>query len=384
MNIFEQFEYNSSSYPVMKVQQLIAMYARNLSFGNHHNHSIFSVDNAFSINFFRKFINEHQSVYTINFDLYVQIDESEKSNATWSYIHKHDYIELGYIVKGEFNLLITGQEHTFKAGDVYIIDLNSEHAESLLDQDCFVVYLCMKEEFFDDLFISEIEGDNVQLFIRKALMKQKNLKQYIKFSPRYKEDLVYSLIEQVAIEHKEKRKGSFHIIKGLIIRIFYTLTNQYELSLKSYQTQKINQLLFIQVEDYLRQNYKEASIKRLVEKFHFQEDYFTRLIKKQTGMSFSQLLLSIRLAKVVELLQHTNSTVSHIIESVGYESRNYFYSIFKKQYGMTPERFRLAQRSAKKSSRNSTQPLIVLVEVGIQLLVHIWITFIVGALHIKM
>lgn len=191
MNIFEQFEYNSSSYPIMKEHQLIAMYSRNLSFGNLQDHSIFSADNAFSINFLRKYINEHQSVYTINFDVYIQIDESEKSNDHWSYIHKHDYIEFGYIVKGEFNLLIAGQEHTFKAGDVYIIDQNSEHAESSLDQDCFVVYLCMKEEFFGDLFISEIEGDEVQLFIRKALMKQKSLKQVIKFSPRYKEDRIF-------------------------------------------------------------------------------------------------------------------------------------------------------------------------------------------------
>jgi len=255
-------------------------------------------------------------------------------------MHHHDYIEMAYVVKGELSQLIGGQKHSFTQGSVCIVDRNSEHTDLVRNQNNFVIFLCMKEDFFDELFISEIGNSNLQQFIRKALLKQKNSKQFIKFTPRNEKDIIFNLIEQVASEKFEDEKGANYIIKGLMMRIFDILIRDYYLNLTTNQLKRMNELLFIEVEEYLIKNYKDASLTDLVKRFHFQEDYFNRLIKKHTGVTYSQFLRNIRISKAEELLSSTRMSVSNIIESVGYINRHHFYKIFFKIHNMTPEQYR--------------------------------------------
>ncbi len=42
----------------------------------------------------------------------------------------------------------------------------------------------------------------------------------------------------------------------------------------------MNYLLFTEVTSYIRENYASISVQDLVDRFHFQEDYYNRLIKK--------------------------------------------------------------------------------------------------------
>lgn len=265
----------------------------------------------------------------------------DKLRAAMTPMHRHDYIEITYVVKGEFSQFIGGEKHIFSQGSLCIVDRNSEHADYVKDQDNFVIFLCMKEDFFDELFFSELEDNNLQQFIRRALMKQKSLKQFLQFTPRDQADVIFPLVEQVAMEKYENKKGSKHVIKGLIIRLFDILTKDYDINLTSTQLKKMNDFLFAEVEEYLRNNYKEASLKELTKRFHFQQDYFARLIKKHTGNTFSELLRKIRMAKAVELLLKTHMSVRSIIEAVGYENKHHFYNIFYELYSMTPEQYRL-------------------------------------------
>ena len=45
----------------------------------------------------------------------------------------------------------------------------------------------------------------------------------------------------------------------------------------------MNWILFEEITDYMENHLTQISITGLSEEFHFQEDYFNRLIKTQTG-----------------------------------------------------------------------------------------------------
>jgi len=260
--------------------------------------------------------------------------------AGMSKLHRHDYIEMAYVVKGEFSQMIGGRKHTFPQGSVCIIDRNSEHADYVINQENFVIFICMKEDFFDEMFLSEIEQSSVQRFIRQALLKQKHLKQFLLFTPRAVQDEIFPIIEQICTEKQANLKGAHYVIKGFMIRIFFYLTRDYEMNLTGSQKRQINQLLFIEIDDYLRSNYKHASLANLTHTFNFQEDYFNRLLKKHTGLTFSAYLRKIRISKAEEMLLNTRMSVTQIIESVGYSNRNHFYKIFRNIHRMTPEQYR--------------------------------------------
>ncbi len=62
----------------------------------------------------------------------------------------------------------------------------------------------------------------------------------------------------------------------------------------------------------------------LTKEFHFHEDYFNRLLKSQTGMTYTEYLQMLRLEKAEQLLTDTDNTIEQIAEEVGYRNKGYF------------------------------------------------------------
>ncbi len=68
--------------------------------------------------------------------------------------------------------------------------------------------------------------------------------------------------------------------------------------------------------------------------------YLGRLFKKHTMQSVSEYIHDVRIQKAVHLLTTTDKPISNISSSVGFVRSNYFYTVFKKKYGVTPNEFR--------------------------------------------
>ena len=91
----------------------------------------------------------------------------------------------------------------------------------------------------------------------------------------------------------------------------------------------------------MAQNFQQGvSLNSLAEKYHFSVGYLSRMIKKETGYSFSEILNSIRLAGAVELLISNHTTISQIGDMVGFSDQKYFSQVFKKTFGISPVELR--------------------------------------------
>ena len=106
----------------------------------------------------------------------------------------------------------------------------------------------------------------------------------------------------------------------------------------------MNYLLFEEITDYMLAHLNRLSTALLAEEFHFQEDYFNRLIKAQSGLTYTEYLQLLRLRKAEELLTHTDKTIEKIAEEVGYHNKGYFYKIFLEKHHLTPAQYRRTQR----------------------------------------
>ncbi len=67
---------------------------------------------------------------------------------------------------------------------------------------------------------------------------------------------------------------------------------------------------------------------------------FSTVFAQETGMTFTEYLTGLRIAKAKELLRATTLRSSEIGTAVGYSDRHYFSYLFKKNTGMTPSEFR--------------------------------------------
>jgi two-component system response regulator YesN len=68
--------------------------------------------------------------------------------------------------------------------------------------------------------------------------------------------------------------------------------------------------------------------------------YFSRLFKKEMGVSFTDYLMRQRIERSVDLLTTTPLSFEEITWAVGLENVSYFHRMFKKLTGNTPRQAR--------------------------------------------
>lgn len=114
-------------------------------------------------------------------------------------------------------------------------------------------------------------------------------------------------------------------------------------TLESFKTNKSNSksdLLLDDIESYIEQNIKNASLDELSKLLGYSTVYTGSLVRKLTNKSFSKLLQSKRCSVAAQKLKETDMSVEEIINSVGYENETFFRKIFKEKYGKSPHEFR--------------------------------------------
>ncbi|GHV25757.1 hypothetical protein FACS189498_4200 [Spirochaetia bacterium] len=87
------------------------------------------------------------------------------------------------------------------------------------------------------------------------------------------------------------------------------------------------------------------SVNSAAEYFNITPSYFNRVFKRTVGISFSEYLSEYRMEIACTLLRETNNPIGSVPEAVGISNSNYFYTLFKKIYNLTPQQYRRSQKS---------------------------------------
>ncbi|WP_182431630.1 response regulator [Clostridium sp. AF32-12BH] len=91
------------------------------------------------------------------------------------------------------------------------------------------------------------------------------------------------------------------------------------------------------IETYYSQG---ITLEELAERLCVTDEYLSTLIKKETGMSFTETLRKVRIERMKELLLHSGLKLNQIAEMVGYSDPKYMSKVFKEEVGMLPAQFR--------------------------------------------
>lgn len=108
-----------------------------------------------------------------------------------------------------------------------------------------------------------------------------------------------------------------------------------------------------QAKAYIEEHYKESDLlaDSLCRCLNVSAAYFSTIFKREVGMSFVAYLTKIRLEHALELLRTTEDKTYIIASRVGYMEPNYFSYVFKKQYGISPSKYR-AEMSVKEKNED--------------------------------
>ncbi|MDO4174632.1 MAG: response regulator [Eubacteriales bacterium] len=92
---------------------------------------------------------------------------------------------------------------------------------------------------------------------------------------------------------------------------------------------------------YLQRNHKnDASLQEAAEQVHLNAAYLSHIFSKETGITFSEYLLSCRINTAKELLVHTGDKIRDVGAQSGFHDYRNFCKTFKRVTGVTPQNYR--------------------------------------------
>jgi two-component system, response regulator YesN len=110
--------------------------------------------------------------------------------------------------------------------------------------------------------------------------------------------------------------------------------------------------------DNLGQN---LSLTEVAEYVRLSPCYLDRLFKTETGLSFKQYAIRLRMQLAAELLINSFLSVREIRNRLGVQDHSHFVRDFKKTYGRPPVEYRKHQwalKQAKKTNAAQNSPLV--------------------------
>ena len=97
----------------------------------------------------------------------------------------------------------------------------------------------------------------------------------------------------------------------------------------------------LKLRDFIAKSEGEtATTGSAAEFFSFNRDYFGKLFKQETGMTFNSFYNSFRIEYAKELLSAGGLRVREISEVLGFSSVDHFTALFRRHTGVTPSKYR--------------------------------------------
>ncbi|MDE7333190.1 MAG: AraC family transcriptional regulator [Lachnospiraceae bacterium] len=267
--------------------------------------------------------------------------------------HKHEYVEILYVIEGSFTQILLGEEIRFEQGEFVITDQNCEHADYIEAKDAAVIFLQIRADYLEQLLKSYDGTDEMQQFLFHALWRQKREQSFLELRKTEADcNLQFDmeqLLEFLVSEDLAREPGYEKIEQGLMIRLLQHLCQDYTLQLHTDSRESREKALLYELECYIRTNAATVTVAELEKRFHYHRNYYHLILKKYRGKSFQQYVIEIRMKYAKQLLEQTALPIKRIAQQVGYENISYFYRLFEKHFGKTPKDIR--QDSVLNSTR---------------------------------
>lgn len=261
-----------------------------------------------------------------------------------SWFHKHEYVEILYVIEGSFTQILLGEEIRFEQGEFVITDQNCEHADYIEAKDAAVLFLQIRSDYLEQLLRSYDGTDEMQRFLFHALWRQKREQSFLQLqrSKKYsrKEIDIEQLLENLLAEDLSREPGYEQIEHGLMIRLLQYLCWAYIPQLHTDSKESREKALLYELECYIRENVAKVTVSELEKEFHYHRNYYSLILKKYRGKSFQQYVIEIRMKYAKQLLEQTTLSVKQVAQQIGYENVSHFYHLFEKYYGKTPREIR--------------------------------------------
>ena len=150
------------------------------------------------------------------------------------------------------------------------------------------------------------------------------------YQPTYPQAADLSL-EQINVITRTLQSG-----KKDRIRYIAQLTKKVQ-ELLSVTPRENNQEKFLQT---VLRDYQYYALEEMADKLFVSEEYLSSQFKKEIGVGFKEMVRTLQIERIKELLTNTKLKLNQIAELAGYSDAKYMSRVFKDEVGVLPSEFR--------------------------------------------
>ena len=219
------------------------------------------------------------------------------------------------------------KEYQMFDGDTAIIPANVAHY-AVNKNECEGLFLGLDTRFVANIAYEAIDPDNVEI-----------VPTFVKSDP-----LIYQLSLALKLELETDYFGSRLYAESLATALAAHIVKKYsirEVKLDRY-SDGLSRYSLRQALDYMNNNFHRSNLKiaDVATAVNISPYYFSRLFRQSTGLSPHEYLTSRRIETAKQLLKKTDLPIVEISAEVGFNSQSHFITLFRRQVGTTPLKYR--------------------------------------------
>lgn len=254
--------------------------------------------------------------------------------------HWHYFMEIILISKGSAIINCNHKEFTLEEGDLILIHPQVVHS-IFTSSPCPLKYYVLKFDIGSLNAYSVYTGRISTVFkCAEGSTKAPILIPFDEIKDLYLEDLFKSCISEVNRKDYGYDIRIESIISSLLIEIIRVWRRQgfdlYSTKIRAYDKESLYTVLKY-IDDH---THEVIRVEELAKMCHMSYSYFAKKFRELYGQSCKDYIEFIKISKVKDLLLFTNFDLNYISQETGFSDCSHLIRIFKKNTGITPNKFR--------------------------------------------
>lgn len=275
-----------------------------------------------------------QYMLSQDFEIYYYNDAFKDSSRSQVKEHAHNYYEFYFFLEGNVSIRINGTEYPLKTGNMVLIPPGISHQAIIHNTEIpyrrFVFWV--SGSFYTKL--SEESGDYIYL-MQKAKADGQYISCYDMISFNALQSKIFRLIEEIHAKRFGRTAQISLCVQDLLLHLNRTAYEK-EHPNAADQEQSLYKHLLQYIETHLDE---DLSLDSLAKQFYISKYHIAHVFKENLGLSVHRYITKKRLSMCRDALLGQRE-IGDAYLMCGFKDYSSFFRSFKKEYGMSPKKYR--------------------------------------------
>lgn len=254
-----------------------------------------------------------------------------------------DFIHLVYVHQGTFTCIMPEGTLKLEPGWSYMFNVKAAKRIRPDSPDAQLLNCLISQKYFENILLKYFDPTVFfSNFLTQAFYTVNSSQPLLKLDTT--DNNVRMLFSAVIVEQVEQKPLFETSVNSLVCMLMVELLRIYMEDSDSQHYLELGNNKLSDVLHYISDNCAAVTLPQVAGQFHFNPNYLSRIIKQNTGQTFTQILQTSRIKRAAMLLGTTDMPISAITQYVGYHNYTHFYKLFRQSYGRSPAEYRMTHK----------------------------------------